>query len=81
MKKRIVAFGAMALVGALGVAAPAMAQTVLHLLSASPVEEMQPVIDAFEAENPGVKIETETVPYENFAAQIASRMGSQDPTC
>jgi multiple sugar transport system substrate-binding protein len=80
MTKRSVLLGAATLMAVLGMAAPATAKTTLHLLTAQPVEEMQPVVQAFEAANPDVKIETETVPYENYAAEIASRMGSQDPT-
>ena len=80
MTKRKILLGAAALAGTLGIVAPAWAQTTLHLLTAQPVEEMQPVVQAFEAANPDVKIETETVPYENYAAEIASRIGSQDPT-
>lgn len=80
MTKRNVLLGAFALVGAVSMMAPAMAETTLHLLTAQPVEELQPVVKAFEAANPDIKIKTETVPYENYAAQIASRMASKDPT-
>jgi ABC-type glycerol-3-phosphate transport system substrate-binding protein len=80
MTKRNVLLGAVALVGALSMVAPVEAKTTLHLLTAQPAEELQPVVKAFEAANPDIKIETETVPYENYAAQIASRMGSKDPT-
>jgi multiple sugar transport system substrate-binding protein len=80
MTKRIVLLSALAVAGTVGLAASALAETTLHFLTAQPVEELHPVVQAFEAANPDIKIETETVPYENYAAQIASRMGSHDPT-
>jgi multiple sugar transport system substrate-binding protein len=72
--------GALLGVAMLGAASPALAQATVHLLSESPVEELAPEVQAFEAANPGIKVIQERVPYENYAAQIASRMGSKDPT-
>lgn len=58
--------------------APAGERTIQVLTFASP-EQMQPVVDAWEARNPDVSIEVQTVPFGDLNAVIRSRVGDGDP--
>jgi len=52
--------------------------TTLTLLSAERDEVVAPVIAAFEKLHPDVKIEHQSVPFENMNATIEARIGAQD---
>jgi multiple sugar transport system substrate-binding protein len=73
-------FGALVASVLLGMATGASAETTVHLLSDEPIDELVSMIKEFEAKNPGIKVVQETVPYDNYAAQISARMGSKDPS-
>jgi multiple sugar transport system substrate-binding protein len=48
------------------------------LLTADPQENLQPAIDGFEAANPGITVEYEYVPFDQYNNLIEQRVGSGD---
>lgn len=57
----------------------AMAEDVtLTLISAERDEVVAPVIEAFEASHPGIKVEHQSVPFESMNATIEARIGGGD---
>lgn len=60
-------------------ATTAMAQDVtLTLVSAERDEVLAPVIQAFEASHPGIKVQHQSVPFESMNATIEARIGGGD---
>lgn len=68
------------LAGAFAIGGSASAQGTVTLTFVGPEtpEAMQPVITAFEAKNPGIKVEYESVPFNDLNSIIESRVGSGD---
>lgn len=65
---------------ALALASPGLAQevTTLNFLSAQQDKVVQPMIDAFEAANPDIKIVHQSVPFNDLNAATESRIGQGD---
>jgi multiple sugar transport system substrate-binding protein len=59
---------------------PAAAQTTINFVGTETPETFEPVITAFHAANPDIRIEYQQIPFASFNAQIEARVGSQDPT-
>ncbi len=57
---------------------PVSAETTVTLLSAERDEIVRPVISAFEAANPGIKVEHQSVPFDAMNAQVTAQIGSGD---
>jgi multiple sugar transport system substrate-binding protein len=53
---------------------------VLNFLGPEAPLAMQPVIDAFNAANPGIRVEYEVVAWESFNDVLQTRLGRGDPT-
>ena len=60
-------------------AGPARADVTLRFLFTQAPETWDPVIAAFEQQNPTIHIERQQVPFDALNAQVQSRIGSKDP--
>jgi multiple sugar transport system substrate-binding protein len=56
----------------------AMAQVTISILTAEPEGSFDAAIAGFEAQNPDIKVEFETVPFESMVPTIESRLGAKD---
>ena len=56
----------------------AQEETTLNFLSAQQDNVVKPMIDAFEAANPGIKVVHQSVPFNDLNAAVESRIGQGD---
>jgi len=85
MRKHIryiaVAVAAASIVGLAGCAGGSAdsGEVTVTLLTADPQKNLQPAIDGFEKANPGITVEYEYVPFDQYNNLIEQRVGSGDP--
>lgn len=67
------------LLASCGTPSEATGDVTITFAGADSPDAFQPVIDAFEAENPGITVEYQNIPFDQFNNVIQQRVGGGDP--